>query len=126
MSEDWAAVADAINDRVRELGLRQWELAERSHVSQAIVRELQLHTLERRRSGRTLEALSLALQWHPGHLLAVAHGKTPLRPGETGDPTVDEVPVRLGAIEEQLREITGQLDAMNTTLGQLQRGSHGR
>jgi hypothetical protein len=36
--ENWAAVARAISDRVRELGWRQRELAERSHVSAAVVR----------------------------------------------------------------------------------------
>ena len=63
--EDWAAVARAISDRVRELGWRQRELAERSHVSVAVVREIQRHTVERRRSPRTLQALSVALRWKP-------------------------------------------------------------
>ena len=71
MTEDWVAVANAIKERVNELGWRQRELAQRSHVSQAIVRELQHHTVERRRSARTLEALSLALGWPPQHLAAV-------------------------------------------------------
>jgi hypothetical protein len=66
--ENWAAVARAISDRVRELGWRQRELAERSHVSVAVVREIQRHTVERRRSPRTLEALSVALGWEPEHL----------------------------------------------------------
>src|SRR5918992_3969662 len=83
VSEDWAAVAKAINQRVNELGWRQRELAERSHVSQAIVREIQHHTVERRRSARTLEALSTALGWHPQHLAAVLRGRTP---PEVGDP----------------------------------------
>lgn len=42
--EDWAAAARAIDDRVRELGWRQRELAERSRVSLAVVREIQQHT----------------------------------------------------------------------------------
>jgi transcriptional regulator with XRE-family HTH domain len=66
--ENWAAVARAISDRVRELGWRQRELAERSHVSVAVVREIQRHTVERRRSPRTLQALSVALGWEPEHL----------------------------------------------------------
>ena len=69
MSEDWAAVAEAINERVAELGWRQRELAERSHVSPAIVREIQRHTVERRRSPRTLESLSIALGWNPSTLM---------------------------------------------------------
>lgn len=116
MSENWAAVARAINERANELGLRQRELAERSQVSQAIVRELQHQTVERRRSTRTLEALSLALDWHPGHLAAVLHGKTPLQPGETGDEATDLVAARLAAIEEHLQGMTERLDVMSADL----------
>ena len=35
MTEDWVAVGKAINQRVNELGWRQRELAERSHVFEA-------------------------------------------------------------------------------------------
>lgn len=114
MSDNWAAVARAINERANELGLRQRELAERAHVSQAIVREIQHHTVERRRGGRTLEALSLALEWHPGHLAALLHDRTPLQPGESGDPAIDGIAARLTAIEDRLDEITKRLDALGT------------
>jgi hypothetical protein len=65
VSEDWSAVSKAINERMTALGMRQGELVERSHVSKAIVRELQHNVVQRRRSTRTLEALSVALGWHP-------------------------------------------------------------
>lgn len=84
MSEDWAAVAKAINERVNELGWLQRELAKRSHVSQAIVREIQHHVVERRRSPRTLESLSVTLGWRPQHLDAVLHGRRPPEPDEPG------------------------------------------
>jgi transcriptional regulator with XRE-family HTH domain len=74
--ENWAAVAQAISGRVRELGWRQRELAERSHVSVAVVREIQRHTVERRRSPRTLEALSVALGWEPEYLHRVLTGRS--------------------------------------------------
>src|SRR6266498_4811955 len=93
--EDWSAVAKAINQRVNELGWRQRELAERSHVSQAIVREIQHHTVERRRSARTLEALSVAMGWHPRHLDAVLHGRTPPEPDEPVTPSGQTVWSRL-------------------------------
>ncbi|MBB3053092.1 MULTISPECIES: XRE family transcriptional regulator [Prauserella] len=112
MTEDWTAVARAINERMNELGLRQRDLADRSHVSQAIVREIQHRTVERRRSARTLEALSLALEWHPGHLAAVLAGRKPLAPGETGDDATDKILSRLGAIEGRLDEITARLDEL--------------
>lgn len=116
MSEDWVAVSHAINERVNELGWRQRELAQRAHVSQAIVRELQHHTIERRRSARTLEALSVALGWHPEHLAALVHGRTP---PEVGEPITDNgrtVSSRLDAIDERLGEITDLLHEMNANL----------
>jgi transcriptional regulator with XRE-family HTH domain len=116
VSDDWAAVARAINQRVHELGLRQRELAERSDVSQAIVRELQRNTVRRRRSARTLEALSLALGWHPQHLSAVLDGRTPPEVSEPVTSAEDDVSARLAAIERHLRRITRQLEEMNSRL----------
>jgi transcriptional regulator with XRE-family HTH domain len=116
VSEDWAAVARAISQRLHELGMRQRELAERSHVSQAIVRELQHNTAQRRRSSRTLEALSAALAWHPQHLTAVLTGRTPPEPGDPPLAAEDDVPARLTAIEHQLRELTERLGELNDNL----------
>lgn len=114
MSENWAAVGKAINERVHELGWRQRELAERSRVSQAIVRELQHHTVERRRSTRTLESLSVTLGWHPQHLDAVLHGR---RPPEVNEPVTDSGDTlwsRLDALEQRLDEITERLDDLRS------------
>jgi transcriptional regulator with XRE-family HTH domain len=113
VTEDWAAVATAINQRMAELGLSQRELIARSHVSKAIVREIQHNTIERRRSDRTLEALSLALDWNAGYLAAVLAGR---RVPQLGEPVVrsdDDVPGRLALIEYQLREIMDRLGAMS-------------
>jgi transcriptional regulator with XRE-family HTH domain len=101
--ENWAAVARAISDRVRELGWRQRELAERSHVSVAVVREIQRHTVERRRSPRTLQALSVALGWDPEHLDRVLNGHAQ-RPG--GHPAADRAALwsRLDSLESLLAE----------------------
>lgn len=114
--EDWAAVAKAINERTNELGWRQRELAERSRVSQAVVREIQRHTVERRRSARTLEALSVTLGWHPQHLDAVLHGRRPPAADEPVSPTGETVWSRLDALEERLTEITDRLDDLKTDL----------
>jgi transcriptional regulator with XRE-family HTH domain len=116
VSEDWAAVAKAINERMNALGWRQRELAERSHVSQAIVRELQHHTVERRRSPRTLESLSLTLGWHPQHLDAVLDGRIPLQPDEPIREYGDTVQARLDALDQRLREITDRLDDLKSGL----------
>ena len=101
--ENWAAVARAISDRVRELGWRQRELADRSRVSVAVVREIQRHTVERRRSPRTLEALSVALGWEPEHLDRVlkAHGQA------AGNIPSDSAALwsRLDLLEQRLAEV---------------------
>lgn len=114
--EDWAAVAEAITRRVNELGWRQGELAERSHVSRATVRELQHHVMERRRSARTLEALSVTLGWHPRHIDAVLHGR---RPPEASEPVTnnrESLSSRMESLERHLSEITDRLDAIQTDL----------
>lgn len=106
---DWAAVAKAMDRRLGELGMRQRDLAERAHVSQAIVRELQHNTKQRRRSARTLEALSVALGWHPGHLHAVLDGQElPDATAPVNSP-MDVVAGRLAAIESHLRAIEKRL-----------------
>jgi transcriptional regulator with XRE-family HTH domain len=102
---NWAAVARAISDRVRELGWRQRELAERSHVSVAVVREIQRHTVERRRSRRTLEALSVALGWKPEHLDQVLNGRAQQTGGGHPAPDNSALWSRLDFMEQRLDEI---------------------
>lgn len=122
MTEDWAAVATAINQRMVELALSQRDLITRSHVSKAIVREIQHNTVQRRRSDRTLEALSLALDWHAGHLAAVLAGRRAPEVGEPVPRSDDDLPGRLSVIEHQLREITDRLrgmSAMNDRLDEI-------
>ena len=116
MSEDWAAVAEAINERVAELGWRQRELAERSNVSPAIVREIQRHTVERRRSPRTLESLSVTLGWEPQRLEAVLKGRRPPTATEPATGNGEMPTSRLDAIEQRLDEITLILADLKTDL----------
>jgi hypothetical protein len=112
---NWAAVSWAISDRVRELGWRQRELAERSHVSLAVVRELQRHTVERRRSPRTLQALSVALGWEPEHLDRVLTGHAQ-RPGGHTAPDSAALWSRLDSLESQLAEITKLLTELRADI----------
>ena len=122
VSEDWAAVARVINQRMAELDLSQRELIARSQVSKATVREIQHNTAQRRRSDRTLEALSLALDLHAGHLAAVLAGRRPPEVGEPAPRGDDDIPGRLAVIEHQLREITDRLremSALNERLDEL-------
>jgi transcriptional regulator with XRE-family HTH domain len=117
VSDDWAAVAKAMDRRLTELGMRQRDLAERAHVSQAIVRELHRNTAQRRRSARTLEALSVALGWHPRHLHAVLSGQRPPDAGAPVPMPADAVAGRLAAIESHLRSIEDRLIDVQSRLG---------
>ncbi|MGZ3147954.1 helix-turn-helix domain-containing protein [Lentzea chajnantorensis] len=118
MADDWSAVARAINQRMTELGMNQRELTERSQVSKAIVGELQNNTVQRRRSERTLEALSVALDWHPNHLQAVLGGRIPPQVGEPAARD-DDVLGRLAVIEHQLREIVARLGGIDALTDQV-------
>lgn len=116
MSDNWAAVATAINERLKQLGWRQHELVERSHVSSAIVREIQRNTVNRKRSPRTLESLSVALGWHPRHLEAVLNNQQPPRLDEESDRKESELSERLDAVERRLDVITKQLEDVKAHL----------
>ena len=116
MSEDWSAVAKAIDSRLGELGWRQRELAERAQVSQATVRELQHNTAQRRRSTRTLEALSLALGWHPEHLSAVLTGRRVPERGEPVSLPPENVTAHLASIDHRLRAVEDRLSELVTHL----------
>jgi transcriptional regulator with XRE-family HTH domain len=120
VAKDWAAVATAIDQRLTELGWTQRQLAERYNVSQAVVRELQHHTRERRRSARTLEALSVALGWHPQHLKALSNGHKPPQLDEPISDTRNTLRSRLDTLETnlngRLNEISAQLDRLITDL----------
>ena len=113
MADDWAAVARAINGRAAELGLRQRDLIERSRLSKAVVGELSRNVAPRRRSARTLEALSTALDWHPQHLSAVLAGR---EPPAVDEPVYrpDDIPARLAAIERELRDMNSRLNDWRT------------
>lgn len=113
MAEDWAAVARAIDERMAELGLNQRELIERSRVSKATVMEVRRNSAERKRSTRTLEALSTALEWHPQHLIAVLHGQRIPAVGEPVSRSDDDIPGRLAVIEYRLDQIATQLSTVS-------------
>jgi len=96
-----------------ELGINQAELIERSRVSKATVGELYHNSAQRRRSARTVEALSIALGWHPQHLVAVLKGQGGPAIGEPVSRSDEDVPGRLAAIEYRLAQIETQLGAID-------------
>jgi transcriptional regulator with XRE-family HTH domain len=101
VAEDWAAVAAAISERLRELGWQQQQLAERSNVSPSTIREIQHHTVERRRSPRTLESLSVTLGWRPDYLSTVLAGSD----GGNGTNGAGAAQNGTESLDDRLREI---------------------
>lgn len=118
MAEDWAAVSLAINERMTELGLNQRELAERSQVSKTMITEIRRNVAQRRRGARTLEALSLALDWHPQHLDAVLNGQPVPAVGEPVVRSEEDVQGRLAAIEYRLEQIARELASIKGGVSQ--------
>jgi hypothetical protein len=112
VAENWTAVAREVNSRAAVLGLRQKELVERSGVSAAIVREIQQGRVQRRRNPRTLEALSVALQWHPQHLSAVLAGGKPPAAGEA-PPAPDPVLAALNTLIREVRGLRAQIGTLS-------------
>jgi DNA-binding Xre family transcriptional regulator len=120
MTKEWAAVATALNYRMTELGMRQNELITRARVSKSAVHEIRHNTTQRRRNARTLEALSVALDWHPHHLAAILEGHSP---PQIGDPFImsdRDMADLLTAINRKLSEIErAQNDELRAIKGQL-------
>ena len=112
MGEDWAAVAREVNRRAGSLGLRQKDIAERSGVSLAIIREIQQNKTQRRRNPRTLEALSVALQWHPQHLGAVLAGIKPPDAVSESAPPADPVAAALDSVIREIRGLRAQIGTL--------------
>lgn len=106
MADDWMAVGKAIAARLDELGMTQLDLAARSRVSPATIRELQYNKLPRRRHPRTLESISTALDWPAAYLSDVLAGEQ-AQPHE--DERNDPVLGALDEIHQQLHEIRTRL-----------------
>ena len=84
-------------------------------MSVAVVRELQRHTVERRRSPRTLEALSVALGWEPEYLDRVLRGHAQQSAGSTA-PDGAAVWSRLDSFESRLAEISRLLTDLRSDI----------
>ena len=113
MIRDWQAVADAIDQRLRELDMSQLELIQQSGVAPMTVRELHKNSAQRRRSPRTLAALSTALGLPDSYLLDVSKGERPTRHlREQQDPVliaVEEIRGELRSIRSRLEELERQV-----------------
>ena len=110
--EAWKAVADAVNVRMSELGLTQRQVSDRSGVSVATLREIQ-HATNRRRSVRTLAAISRALDWQEDHLTGVLRGaRAPAVPSRETADVLALVLERLDAIQRELERLAKAVDRL--------------
>ena len=107
---DWAAVARAVNERMRELDITQRELAERSGISPATLREIQ-QGANRQRSRSTLAAISRALRWPEDHLRRISVE------GHASEPTAEDAPA-LASLREELAELRQRVEALESRLQQ--------
>ncbi|MFC7612342.1 helix-turn-helix domain-containing protein [Actinokineospora soli] len=107
MSKDWQAVADAINARLDELEMTQKELADRSGVSVATLRQLQKNDARAKRSPRTLAAVSEGLRWPPDHLGKVLDGDAP------GD-SLPHIAAELSQLRADIKDLQARVSELET------------
>jgi hypothetical protein len=119
VKKDWTAVATAIKQRMAELECKQIGIIQSSGLAKRTVGEIQNNTRQRRRSRRTLEGISQALDWHPGHLAAVLEGRRPPKLGEPFVRSTNDIVGRLDAIERRLTEIADQARGVKTVEARL-------
>jgi transcriptional regulator with XRE-family HTH domain len=105
-----------------ELRMTQLDLASSSGVSPATIREIQHNHRPRRRYGRTLAALSEALQWPSGHLDGVLTGQPAEEPRSEPAGIDAEVLQELRTIRGELKEIRQRLDDLEAGSAPVDRG----
>jgi transcriptional regulator with XRE-family HTH domain len=109
MAKNWAGVAGAINARMDELKLTQQEVASRAGVAIQTVRELQHNLVERKRTSRTLEVVSEALELPRGYLGEVLNGRSPESARASGDEVIADLYARIADVTERLEALEGRM-----------------
>ncbi|MEV6607458.1 XRE family transcriptional regulator [Kutzneria sp. NPDC051319] len=112
MTQDWDAVAAAINTRMDELHLTQQEVARRAQVSVALLRQLQRNYAPRKRNPALLEAISKGLEWPPGHLAQVATGQTAV----ASDDPIDALRVEVAGLRDEVATLRGQVAQLSQSV----------
>jgi hypothetical protein len=94
MSEDWAALAQAVSDRRTQLRLSQEDIGRAGGPSDVVVSRIE-HNSEPRPRGDTLHKLDEPLQWQPGSAVAILNGGQPTPIEEVPPPpqSLDTIPI---------------------------------
>jgi transcriptional regulator with XRE-family HTH domain len=116
---DWVAVGVAIKQRRAELGLTQAALGRRARLSKQTIGDLENAKVRDRRNPRTLEAVSVGLEWHPGYLAAVLVGRVPPRVGEPVPRSDDDIPGHISVVEHYLRQLLDRVDTIDDRLDRI-------
>jgi transcriptional regulator with XRE-family HTH domain len=119
VTDDWVAVGAAIKERRVELGLTQTEVGVRARVAKQTIGDLENARVRSRRSPRTLEAVSVALEWHRGHLAAVRAGLSPPRLDEPVPRFDDDITGHMSVVEHYLRELLDRVDNIDDRLDKI-------
>jgi transcriptional regulator with XRE-family HTH domain len=108
VGDNWAGVAEAIRNRIAELGITQKELVARSGVSESTIRQLQNNYGPRRRNRHTLEDISKGLRWPGDHLSNV------LDEAGTGSPpeTADSLPAEVAELRRRVADLTSRVETL--------------
>ncbi|WP_395110599.1 helix-turn-helix domain-containing protein [Actinomadura sp. SCN-SB] len=106
---NWEAVAQAVNDRMRERGITQRELAESSGVSPATLRQIQ-HGVSRQRSRSTLAAISRALGFPEDRLREISLSGQP----EGHHMVTDASP--LSDLRQEVADLRKRVEALEATM----------
>jgi len=116
MSDDWDRLGRVLKLRRRERDWSQEELAARSGVSLAMVKEIENNSATRRRSRRTLESLSEALGLPRQYLHDILKGHSPEHP-ESG-PSLQS---RVETLEQRMNKIDVLEQRLDTAIDIMQR-----
>lgn len=106
MDQDWDAVANALSQRMAELGLRQQDLAAKANVGVSTIQELVNNWKPRRRNPKTLAALSTALGWPTDALHTIAAGgRQEASTADVAPDVVAELKTRLSDAERRIAKL---------------------
>jgi transcriptional regulator with XRE-family HTH domain len=112
LGKDWDAVARAINERMSRVDVSPTELASRSGVSAETIRELRYNLRPRRRSPRTLAAISEALGWKADQLSEILVGDGS---GEAREQSVSAA--EFAELRDAVAELTDRVGSIERRLG---------
>ena len=113
LSDDWGAVAEAIQNRLAEARMTQLDVAARARLSLTTVRELQHNLNPRRRRPQTLAAVSQAMGWPADYLQQVLRGD---RPTPHEDEAEDPVLQALDGLAHEIQELRNRVEQIERQL----------